>query len=308
MITVFGSINLDLIVAVEALPRPGETVLGPEYRMLAGGKGANQALAAARAGARVRLIGAVGDDDFAERALADLRGAAVDLSGVVRKADPTGAALICVDRRGENMIVVASGANRRVTADLIDEITLAIPGLLLLQMETTATENWRLVERARRRGWDVLLNAAPAGDIPSTILRQVDWLVVNGGEAMAIAARAGLAPSNTTEAARRLATTAGLRCIVTLGGEGAIAVDGAILWRIGVLPIKPVDTVGAGDAFVGAFAAAIDAGHDLPAALHRASVAGGLACLVPGAQPSLPSAEAIESRLVDLAPPHPNSA
>ena len=116
MITVFGSINLDLIVAVDALPRPGETVLGPEYRMLAGGKGANQALAAARAGARVRLIGAVGDDDFAERALADLRGAAVDLSGVVRKADPTGAALICVDRRGENMIVVASGANRRVTA------------------------------------------------------------------------------------------------------------------------------------------------------------------------------------------------
>ena len=103
-------------------------------------------------------------------------------------------------------------------------------------METTATENWRLVERARRRGWDVLLNAAPAGDIPSTILRQVDWLVVNGGEAMAIAARAGLAPGNTTEAARRLATTAGLRCIVTLGGEGAIAVDGAILWRIGVLP------------------------------------------------------------------------
>ena len=125
---------------------------------------------------------------------------------------------------------------------------------------------------------------------------------------MAIAARAGLAPSNTTEAARRLATTAGLRCIVTLGGEGAIAVDGAILWRIGVLPIKPVDTVGAGDAFVGAFAAAIDAGHDLPAALHRASVAGGLACLVPGAQPSLPSGEAIEARLADLAPPHPSSA
>src|SRR5215470_12980566 len=121
MITVLGSINLDLVVAVDALPRPGETVLGPEYRTLAGGKGANQALAAARAGAQVRLFGAVGNDDFAERALADLREAAVDLAGVVRRPEPTGAALICVDRRGENMIVVASGANRRVSADQIDE-------------------------------------------------------------------------------------------------------------------------------------------------------------------------------------------
>jgi len=308
MITVFGSINIDLIVAVDALPRPGETVLGPEYRLMAGGKGANQALAAARAGARVRLFGAVGSDDFAERALVDLRAAAVDLSGVATRADPTGAAMICVDRHGENMIVVASGANRRVTADQVDDAALAKPGLLLLQMETAPAENWRLVERARRRGWDVLLNAAPAGDIPPTILRQLDWLAVNDGEAMTIAARAGLAPATPIEAAKRLATTAGLRCIVTLGGEGAIAVDGATLWRVGVLPVKPVDTVGAGDAFVGAFAAAIDGGHDLPAALHRASVAGGLACLVPGAQPSLPSREAVEGRLGDLAPPQPMSA
>src|SRR5450432_1610223 len=179
MITVFGSINIDLIVPVDALPRPGETVLGPEYRLSAGGKGANQALAAARAGARVRLVGAVGSDDFAERALADLRAAAVDLSGVVRRPDPTGAALICVDRHGENMIVVASGANRRVTADQIDDATLATPGLLLLQLETAPAENWRLIERARRRGWDVLLNAAPAGDIPPKMLRQLDWLAVN---------------------------------------------------------------------------------------------------------------------------------
>ena len=308
MITVFGSINVDLIVAVDALPRPGETVLGPDYRVLAGGKGANQALAAARAGAYVRLFGAVGGDDFAERALADLRAAAVDLTRVARRPEPTGAALICVDRQGENMIVVASGANRRVTADQIDEAALAAPGLLLLQMETPPAENWKLIERARRRGWDILLNAAPAGDIPLTTLRQLDWLAVNDGEAMAIAARAGLAPATPIEAARRLATTAGLRCIVTLGGEGAIAVDGAILWHVGVLPIRPVDTVGAGDAFVGTFAAAIDAGHDLPAALHRASVAGGLACLVPGAQPSLPTREAVESRLADLVPPQPMSA
>jgi ribokinase len=308
VITVFGSINIDLIVPVAALPRPGETVLGPAYRLAAGGKGANQALAAARAGGRVRMVGAVGSDDFAARALADLTEAGVDLARVARVPEPTGAALICVDARGENMIVVASGANRRVTADQLDDAALAEPGLLVLQMEISGEANWAAIERARARGWRILLNAAPAGPIPPAVLSRLDWLVVNGGEAMTVAAQAGLAAADPLQAARAIAAAAGLACIVTLGGEGAAAVAGGALWRIGALPVTPVDTVGAGDAFVGTFAATIDAGGELPAALRRAAVAGGLACLTPGAQPSLPTAAAIAARLDDLAPPRRTDA
>lgn len=303
MITVFGSINIDLIVAVAALPHPGETVLGPGYRLAPGGKGANQALAAARAGGTVRMVGAVGSDDFAARALAELAAAGVDLSRVARVAEPTGAAMICVDARGENMIVVASGANRRVAADQLDAALLAEPGLLLLQMEIAPEANWTVVERARARGWRILLNAAPAGPIPAAALSRLDWLVVNGGEAMAVAASAGLAAGDPIAAARAIAAAAGPACIVTLGADGAAAAAEGALWRVGALPITPVDTVGAGDAFVGAFAATIDAGGTLPAALHRAAVAGGLACLTPGAQPSLPGAAAIAARMADLAGP-----
>ncbi|MFO1059186.1 MAG: PfkB family carbohydrate kinase [Dongiaceae bacterium] len=303
MITVFGSINIDLIVAVEALPRPGETVLGPGYRLAPGGKGANQALAAARAGAAVRMVGAVGEDDFAARALADLKDAAVDLSQVARVAEPTGAAMICVDARGENMIVVASGANRRVAAGQLGDPLLAVPGLLLLQMEVAPEASWAVVERARARGWRILLNAAPAAPIPAAVLSRLDWLVVNGGEAMTVAAAAGLAAGDPIAAARAIAAAAGIACIVTLGGDGAAAAADGALWRVGALPITPVDTVGAGDAFVGAFAATIDDGGALPEALHRAAVAGGLACLTPGAQPSLPSAAAIAARRADLVAP-----
>lgn len=303
MITVFGSINIDLIVAVEALPRPGETVLGPGYRLAPGGKGANQALAAARAGAAVRMVGAVGEDDFAARALADLKDAAVDLSQVARVAEPTGAAMICVDARGENMIVVASGANRRVAAAQLGDPLLAAPGLLLLQMEVAPEASWAVVERARARGWRILLNAAPAAPIPAAVLSRLDWLVVNGGEAMTVAAAAGLAAGDPIAAARAIAAAAGIACIVTLGGDGAAAAADGALWRVGALPIVPVDTVGAGDAFVGAFAATIDGGGALPEALHRAAVAGGLACLTPGAQPSLPSAAAIAARRADLVAP-----
>jgi ribokinase len=303
VITVFGSINIDLIVAVAALPRPGETVLGPGYRLAPGGKGANQALAAARAGGTVRMIGAVGNDDFAARALADLAAAGVDLSRVARVPEPTGAAMICVDAKGENMIVVASGANRRAAAEQLDAELLARPGLLLLQMEVAPEASWAVVERARERSWRILLNAAPAGPIPPSVLSRLDWLVVNGGEAITVAAAAGLAAGDPIEAARAIAGVAGPACIVTLGGEGAAAAAKDELWRVGALPITPVDTVGAGDAFVGTFAATIDGGGALPEALHRAAVAGGLACLTPGAQPSLPSAAAIAARLADLEAP-----
>jgi ribokinase len=305
VIVVFGSINIDLVVPVETLPRPGETVLGPGYRLLPGGKGANQALAARRAGGGpVRMIGRVGRDPFAEMALADLAAAGVDLRGVEWDEErPTGCALVCVDRQGRNHIVVASGANLGVSARQVGDDLLGPGTILLLQMEVPAAENWALVERARARGARILLNAAPAGPIPRKALTALDWLVVNESESVAVAAALDLPRENPQDAARAVAAAGGITTIVTLGGEGAAAFSDGQGWRIGALPIVSVDTTAAGDAFVGAFAAALDGGADLPAALHRASVAGGLACLARGAQPSLPDGAAIRRRLDDLAPP-----
>ncbi len=302
MILVFGSINVDLTVMVEALPRPGETVLGPGYTLAAGGKGANQALAAARAGAVVRMVGCVGDDGFVGLALAEMQMARVDIAGVARLPRPTGLAAICVDGQGRNQIAVASGANQAVRDAQVNDDWLDEKTVVVLQMEVPVEANWRLVERAKLKRARVLLNLAPAAAIPAKAFRGIDWLVANEGEIMICAGGLGVAAAAPVEAASAVAKATGMTVIVTLGGEGAVAfAKGGEAWRVGAMPITPVDTVGAGDAFVGVFAASIDAGAALPEALHRASVAGGLACLVRGAQPSLPTAAAIEARMGELA-------
>ena len=302
MIVVFGSINIDLVVPVDRLPGPGETVLGPAYTLVPGGKGANQALAAARAGGRVHMIGRVGGDEFAALAMADLRAAGIDLSAVEPDALPTGCALIPVDRAGRNLIVVASGANSAAAESQVADALLGPDSIVVLQMEVPEAENRKLVERAKRRGARVLLNCAPAAAVPKATLAALDWLAVNETEAQLLAGELGLAASDPRTAGRALAADVKTTVIVTLGGEGAAAYSGKSAWSIGSLPIKPIDTVAAGDAFVGAFAAAFEAGGDLPTALHRASVAGGLACTIAGAQPSLPTKAAIDARLGDLAP------
>ena len=302
MIVVFGSINVDLIVPVHTLPRPGETVLGPNYQLAAGGKGANQALAAARAGALTRMVGAVGRDGFAEVALADMTTAGVDLSGVARRGSATGCAVICVDKSGENMITVASGANLKVKESQVADAFLGDRTLLTMQMEVPHEQNWELAARARSLGARQLLNVAPAGSLPGLIMPAYDWLVMNEIEVGMIAAEHDLPASDTRTAAAALSEMAGTAVVVTLGAAGAIAFSGKQGWEIGTIPVKAVDTTGAGDAFVGAFAAALDEGNDLPTALRWASTAGALACLTVGAQPSLPVREDIEKRMSELAP------
>jgi ribokinase len=302
MILVFGSLNIDLVVRVKSLPAPGETVLGPSYDVVAGGKGANQALAAARAGAAVAMIGAVGKDAFGEIALAELAVAGVDLAGVARKGPRTGAAFITVDRRGENEIVVASGANLKARQSQVPDAVLGPETLVVLQMEVPVRENWALARRARARGARVLLNTAPAQPLPAEALASLDWLVANEIEIAAIAGAAGHGHEDPRAAGAALAAAAGIAVVVTLGRQGAVAYAGGEAWQIGVLPVTPVDSTAAGDAFVGTLAAALDAGAALPAALRRASVAGALACLVAGAQPSLPSRVAVDARLRQLAP------
>jgi ribokinase len=301
MILVFGSLNVDLVVRTKGLPRPGETVLGPSYALVAGGKGANQALAAARAGAQVKLAGAVGGDAFAEIALHDLAAAGVDLSLVARRGKRTGAAFITVDRLGQNQIVVASGANHKARQSQIPDSALGPGTLVLMQMEVTPAENWSLARRARAKGAQVMLNIAPARAVPADILPCLDWLVANEVEVRMIAATtAGRGEEDPRAAGAALAGATRAGVVVTLGAQGAVAFAKGQAWEIGALPITSVDSTAAGDAFVGALGASLDDRGELPAALRRASVAGALACLVAGAQPSLPQRAAIESFLKEL--------
>jgi ribokinase len=297
MIVVFGSINIDLVFVLDALPRSGETVLGPSYSVVAGGKGANQALAAARDGARVALVGAVGDDVFAGPALAELTAAGVDLTRLARVAAPTGCAAIAVDAAGANQIIVASGANLDARADLVPDDWLGRGTTLVVQREVPMPELATLLPRARARGCKVVLNLAPAGPVPAEALAAVDVLVANEGEAGALARERSLAADPAA-----LARALGCAVVVTRGAEGAVAAGGGMVLRIASLKIAAVDTTAAGDCFVGVLAAALDRGATLGPALHRASVAAALACTKAGAQPSLPTRAAIDARLADLAP------
>ena len=205
MIVVFGSINIDLVFVLAALPRSGETVLGPSYSVVAGGKGANQALAAARDGARVALVGAVGDDVFAGPALAELTQAGIDLTRLARVAAPTGCAAIAVDREGANQIIVASGANLHARADQVPDEWLGRGTTVVVQREVPMAELAKLLPRARARGARVVLNVAPAGPVAPEALAAVDVLVANEGEAEALARAHGLADADPAALARALA-------------------------------------------------------------------------------------------------------
>jgi ribokinase len=304
MITVFGSLNMDLVIQVPRLPVPGETVLAPGYVLKPGGKGNNQAIAAARAGADVMMVGAVGRDVFGDTLLETLEREHVAAAGVRRVDENTGVATICVDPQGRNFITVAAGANSEARADWVPEASLHVaPTTVLLQMEVPLEQNWALIRHAHESGALSLLNLAPAAPIPRGVLDLLDVLIVNEVEARPVADMLGFPADDPAALAARVAEAASLTCVVTLGGEGAVAARPDGLWRIGPLPVNAVDTTGAGDAFTGVLAASLDQDYELGAAMHRAAVAGGLACQELGAQESLPSNADIEAALAKLAPP-----
>jgi ribokinase len=289
MITVFGSINLDLVVRAPHLPAPGETVLGGAFAAHPGGKGANQALAAQRAGGSVRLFGAVGGDSFAGPALALLRAGGVDLTGVRTVPDTaTGIALIAVDTQtAENQILVAPGANGAVSADWLPP--LGEQDILLLQGELPFAETLRAARTAKRLGARVVWNLAPVPpDLPTDLIDLVDLLVVNEGEAAAL--------TGTLRPEEALRDWPG-DIVITLGGDGAIARFGTHLFSVPAVHITPVDTTGAGDASVGALIAALSHGLHPPEALRFALAGGTLACLTEGAQPSFATRPQIEAFL-----------
>lgn len=264
-LTVVGSLNVDVVVRVSSLPRPGETLLGTSVARLPGGKGANQAAALAALGVPVALVGAVGDDPDAALCLDSLPG--VDVSGVRRVAAPTGLAVVQVDDTGENSIVVVPGANALAEAP-------AVVGDLLVQLEVVALA-------VRRATGLVVLNAAPATALPADLLGQVDVLVVNESEA-------ALLP--TGPPVRR-------GVVVTLGARGAVvtASDGTRT-SVAAPAVDAVDTVGAGDAFVGALVAALLDGADLVEAARHGCAAGAIAVTRPGAR-SAPTREELRSAL-----------
>jgi len=299
MITVFGSINMDLIATTERLPKPGETVPGNGFATAAGGKGANQALAARRAGAAVRMAGAVGNDAFAAPALQLLDEAGTDLSAVRRVGEPTGTALILVGGDGENMIAVVPGANGTVTpADAEAAVAALAPGdTLMLQFEIPAASVETALVAARAKGVRTILNLAPLIADAARLGRLADIVIANETEFELLAGRQAMSAAEREAAMQSLHSETGQTLIVTLGGDGAVAMRDGVLSRAKGLVIEPVDTVGAGDTFCGYLAAGLDQGLEFSLALRRAAVAGSLACLKPGAQPSIPLAGDVAARL-----------
>lgn len=289
MITVFGSTNLDQVGTVSRLPKPGETVAGGTFSMAAGGKGANQALAARRAGAEVRHVSAVGRDAFADLALELLEKDGVDLSGMKVVDGATGIAMIFVDTHGENVIAILPGANGTVTAEDADTALANVSGgVLLLQQEVPQAATERALDIAREKGLTAILNTAPFLETTKAVAHKATILIANETEFALLTGR-GIEDLDAAMAdwARQHSQTV----IVTLGGEGARAAtaDGKTI-SVPALKVTPVDTVGAGDTFCGYLAAGLDAGLDLEAAMKRAAVAASLACLKPGAQPAIPYA------------------
>jgi ribokinase len=293
-ITVVGSINLDLIATVERLPAPGETVTGGDFSTAPGGKGANQALAARRAGAQVRMIGAVGKDAFAGEALSLLEGGGVDLSHVGRMHAPTGTALILVDAKGENVIAVVPGANKSVLPGDLAAAGLKKGEYLLLQQEIPLETVEGALKAAQKAGAVSVLNTAPFRAQAAAFIGEADYVVANETEFDLYADALSLPEGDRPARMAAFAGRTGRTVIVTLGGEGVRAAAPGEAISVPALKVKPIDTVGAGDTFCGYLAASLASGLPLERALRRATAAASLACLKEGAQPSVPLAAEVD--------------
>lgn len=310
-VLVFGSLNVDLVCRVERIARPGETVLGPSYEQLPGGKGANQAVAAARAAAKsakVRMIGAVGKDDFGSAVIANLEANHVDAGGIIRFEEPTGAAFISIDRHGENAITVASGANRMLAADALETSAIGTQSVLLLQMETPPDASALAAKRVNEAGGKAILNLAPVPEDLSAeallkLSEPLDWLIVNELELDAAAAALEVRSETVSDLAQTVGAHLGLNVVATLGANGVVAVlrDGETFVEP-ALGVEIEDTTGAGDTFCGVFAVSLAAGQNARSAVRRATVAASLACRRVGAQSAMPSFEELEAALADPLP------
>lgn len=296
MLTVFGSIIVDSIFSVPFLPKEGETVLADDLFIGPGGKGANQAVAAAKAGGRgkVAMVGSVGSDATARICLEAFDAAGVDTSGIAVRKGPTGSAAVQVAANGANQISVAPAANRMTQAAQMSEARWQETSTLLMQMEVPFKEIEAAIFEASRRGVRSILNLAPAAPLGLEALKSLDLLIANEVELEMLAGILNLGSGSDEELALRAEKALGHDVVVTLGSAGAILVSDGEVLRAPALDIMPIDTTGAGDAFCGVFAAALDAGHTKEEALKRGCIAGSLTCLTTGAQESQPMNEEID--------------
>jgi len=300
---VVGALHQDLVVRAPRFPKPGETVLGEDFAVYVGGKGANQAVAASRLGARVAMVGAVGDDEWGRALRAALAAEGIDLEEV--RSVPrthTGVGVITVVPGGENSIVVAPGADHTLTPESVEEASGAISDadVLLVQGELLPATTFRAMELARNANTMIVFNAAPAVALPDGFLRLVDVLVANRGEA------AGLMADGSGESsdeigpaglARRLTCLGPERVVLTLGPEGALHFNGQTLEHAESFAVEAVDSTGAGDAFVAGLAVSRSEGARLKDSVRFACAAGALTTTRPGAIPALPSRDAVEGLL-----------
>ena len=310
-IVVVGSVNADLVVAVDRRPSAGETILGGPLRISPGGKGANQAVAAALLGARVAFVGRTGDDAHGLLLRASLTRAGVDLAGLRVAAGPTGVALITVTPDGDNSIIVSPGANALVTTGDIERATPLFTGgaVLVLQLESPMSVVAAAARAALAAGARVILNLAPAASVDPDILAGCDPLVVNEHEAAFLldglpggGLPGGGLPASGTDVrwesvARRLLDLGPRSAVVTLGEAGAVVAAGDRVVRVEAERVKVVDTTGAGDAFVGALAWRLAAGDELITAADTAVRVATVSVTRPGAQPSYPSIEEWNAQL-----------
>jgi ribokinase len=299
-VAVVGSLNIDLVARAPRIPQPGETIIGADFHTAPGGKGANQAVAAARLGAQVSMVGRVGRDAFAHSLLNNLTAAGVDHSFVIPDSEAaTGVALIVVDDAGQNSIVVAPGANMRLSPADVDGAEAAIAGAdaLLLQLESPLEAVTRAAEVARAHGVRVILNPAPARSLPAALLSLVDVLIPNESETALLT---GLPVGDQVQADAAAVALRGMgvgTVILTLGERGALLTQVGAAELVPAFAVTPVDTTAAGDAFVGGFAVALAEGYTLAEAVRWGNAAGALATTKLGAQPSLPTRQAVEGLL-----------
>lgn len=306
MIIVFGAISVDLRFNVEELPGSNETVSALDSAYAPGGKGANQALAAARSGAKVTLVGRTGVDRFGEEILERLRNEGITTSGAAHELSPTGTITTITDMQGLSQTIISSGANSHLSASQLPAKILNDKALVLLQTDIGAEENAAVLTNAKRAGASTMMNLAPSIELTQKALDHLDYLVVNQEQARQLAQKLGLNVENSAlKMAQGLAKQGNLNCIITIGARGGKAVtkDGCG-WSVEALPIdKVIDHSGAEDSYSGTLAACLQAGLPLPRAMKRASIAASLTCTKKGAQTAFPTLDEIDKRINDIADP-----
>jgi len=294
-VVVFGSINIDLVVSTSRFPNPGETLSGKGFFTAPGGKGANQAVAAARMGGEVTMVGRVGNDDFGNTLIQGLVEDKIKTTHVIKDSKSrTGVAMISVAADGENMIVVASGANANVSVDDVSNTRTLMreTDLLLVQLECPLESVTAAIELAKAYGVPVVLNPAPAQPLSKSLLKNVDYLTPNQSELLILTGEAKL-----NDGIEKIRKWGFKNLIITLGANGARVISDGIDQHLPAHEITAVDTTAAGDAFNGALAVALAEGKPLLEAVSYGMAAGALATTKRGAQPSLPTREAVENLL-----------